>query len=160
MLVGFLALSRCFLGSFCCQFGLLRARAKIDSPHPGSVECAPRQDRNCTRFSRAQVAELVDALASGASGGNPVEVQVLSWAPNDSKPPTGGFVVYEAGPTARPMSSPAATGRDAIRTVFVQRNSPARLAATCRCISLKSSSRRPRILNISTTVKNGAARLA
>jgi hypothetical protein len=27
------------------------------------------------------VAELVDALASGASGGNPVEVQVLSWAP-------------------------------------------------------------------------------
>ncbi len=29
----------------------------------------------------AEVAELVDALASGASGGNPVEVQVLSWAP-------------------------------------------------------------------------------
>jgi hypothetical protein len=28
------------------------------------------------------VAELVDALASGASGGNPVEVQVLSSAPN------------------------------------------------------------------------------
>jgi hypothetical protein len=27
------------------------------------------------------VAELVDALASGASGGNPVEVQVLSSAP-------------------------------------------------------------------------------
>jgi hypothetical protein len=27
------------------------------------------------------VAELVDALASGASGGNPVEVQVLFWAP-------------------------------------------------------------------------------
>ena len=25
----------------------------------------------------AEVAELVDALASGASGGNPVEVQVL-----------------------------------------------------------------------------------
>ena len=25
---------------------------------------------------------MVDALASGASGGNPVEVQVLSWAPN------------------------------------------------------------------------------
>ena len=30
----------------------------------------------------AQVAELVDALASGVSGGNPVEVQVLSWAPH------------------------------------------------------------------------------
>ena len=29
----------------------------------------------------AQVAELVDALASGASGGNPVEVQVLFSAP-------------------------------------------------------------------------------
>lgn len=30
----------------------------------------------------AWVAELVDALASGASGGNPVEVQVLSQAPS------------------------------------------------------------------------------
>jgi hypothetical protein len=30
------------------------------------------------------VAKLVDALASGASGGNPVEVQVLSWAPMNS----------------------------------------------------------------------------
>ena len=29
----------------------------------------------------AEVAELVDALASGASGGNPVEVQVLSSVP-------------------------------------------------------------------------------
>ena len=29
----------------------------------------------------AEVAKLVDALASGASGGNPVEVQVLSSAP-------------------------------------------------------------------------------
>ncbi len=28
----------------------------------------------------AQVAELVDAYASGAYGSNPVEVQVLSWA--------------------------------------------------------------------------------
>ena len=34
---------------------------------------------------RAAVAELVDALASGASGGNPVEVQVLSSAPFLSK---------------------------------------------------------------------------
>ena len=32
----------------------------------------------------ADVAELADALASGASGGNPVEVQVLSWAPSHS----------------------------------------------------------------------------
>ena len=29
----------------------------------------------------AQVAELVDALGSGPSGGNIVEVRVLSWAP-------------------------------------------------------------------------------
>ena len=32
----------------------------------------------------AEVAELVDALASGASGGNPVEVQVLSSVPSMS----------------------------------------------------------------------------
>ena len=31
-------------------------------------------------MSRAEVAELADALASGASGGNPVQVQVLSSA--------------------------------------------------------------------------------
>lgn len=31
--------------------------------------------------SKAQVVKLVDTLASGASGGNPVEVQVLSSAP-------------------------------------------------------------------------------
>ena len=30
---------------------------------------------------RAQVAELVDALASGASGRKAVEVRVFSWAP-------------------------------------------------------------------------------
>jgi hypothetical protein len=29
----------------------------------------------------AQVAELVDALGSGPSGGNTVEVRVFSWAP-------------------------------------------------------------------------------
>ena len=31
---------------------------------------------------RAQVAELVDALASGASGLTVVKVRVLSWAPS------------------------------------------------------------------------------
>ena len=30
--------------------------------------------------TEAQMAELVDALDSGSSGGNPVEVQVLFWA--------------------------------------------------------------------------------
>ena len=33
------------------------------------------------RQHRAEVAELADALASGASGGNPVEVRVLFSAP-------------------------------------------------------------------------------
>src|SRR5579871_6294164 len=33
------------------------------------------------RLAPAQVAELVDALASGASGVKAVEVRVLSWAP-------------------------------------------------------------------------------
>jgi hypothetical protein len=32
------------------------------------------------------VAELVDALVSGISGGNTVEVRVFSWAPNFKKP--------------------------------------------------------------------------
>src|SRR5215469_5198207 len=36
-------------------------------------------------FTCAQVAELADALASGASGLTVVEVRVLSWAPNISK---------------------------------------------------------------------------
>ena len=34
----------------------------------------------------AQVAELVDALGSGPSGGNTVEVRVLSWAPDQKNP--------------------------------------------------------------------------
>jgi hypothetical protein len=34
-----------------------------------------------TKRPRAQVAELVDALASGASGLTVVKVRVLSWAP-------------------------------------------------------------------------------
>ena len=37
----------------------------------------------------AQVAELVDALASGASDLTVVEVQVLSWAPQSSQPLAG-----------------------------------------------------------------------
>jgi hypothetical protein len=35
----------------------------------------------CTEVVFAQVAELVDALASGASVCKDVEVRVLSWAP-------------------------------------------------------------------------------
>ena len=37
----------------------------------------------CTNVVFAQVAELVDALASGASVCMDVEVRVLSWAPKD-----------------------------------------------------------------------------
>ena len=46
------------------------------------------------------MAESADALASGASGGNPVEVQVLLSAPNSKNPnlvPVGegfGFLLY------------------------------------------------------------------
>ena len=35
----------------------------------------------------AQVAKLVDALGSGPSGSNTVDVRVLSWAPFDVKKP-------------------------------------------------------------------------
>ena len=42
----------------------------------------------------AEVAELVDALASGASWGNSVEVQVLSSAPNSLDPPS--FLIFPA----------------------------------------------------------------
>ena len=44
-----------------------------------SVELPPFR---ITDQPHAEVAELVDALASGASGGNPVEVQVLSSVPD------------------------------------------------------------------------------
>src|SRR3546814_8970236 len=46
----------------------------VDKPPPGLVK-APLQS------TPAQVAELVDALASGASGRKVVKVRVLSWAP-------------------------------------------------------------------------------
>ena len=36
-------------------------------------------------FRIAQMAELVDALGSGPSGGNTVEVRVLFWAPSPKK---------------------------------------------------------------------------
>ena len=47
------------------------------------LSCAPvplaGQDANI-----AQMAELVDALGSGPSGGNTVEVRVLFWAPTET----------------------------------------------------------------------------
>ncbi len=47
---------------------------KIPFDAPGAAAYTPHT-------TPAQVAELVDALASGASIGNDVEVRVLSWAP-------------------------------------------------------------------------------
>jgi hypothetical protein len=55
----------------------------------------------------AEVAELVDALASGASGGNPVEVQVLSSAPNtEPKSPmlASGFFISGYLPLCKRIS--------------------------------------------------------
>ncbi len=48
----------------------------------------------------AEVAKLVDALASGASARKGVEVQVLSWAPNKTEvSQTGALFRFGHGPT-------------------------------------------------------------
>ena len=67
-----------------------------------------RRCRTLPALPRAEVAELVDALASGASGGNPVEVQILSSAPPDPDPPA----IRDCARTAR---APARGRRPAIR---------------------------------------------
>ena len=45
-----------------------------------SLDMAYNFAANAGQRHHADVAELADALASGASGGNPVEVQILSSA--------------------------------------------------------------------------------
>src|SRR5690606_9061576 len=55
-----------------------RVKEVLTSPPSPLIMRGPHS----TNVRFAQVAELVDALASGASGGNSVEVRVLSWAPN------------------------------------------------------------------------------
>ncbi len=45
-------------------------------------------------FRIAQMAELVDALGSGPSGGNTVEVRVLFWAPNLKGPHLRAFFIF------------------------------------------------------------------
>src|SRR3712207_79769 len=49
----------------------------------------------------AQVAELVDALASGASGRKAVKVRVLSWAPRKQPPPRLSGSAFEAARAGR-----------------------------------------------------------
>ena len=71
--------------------------------------------RTLPPLPRAEVAELVDALASGASGGNPVEVQILSSAPPEPR----AFRTAQAAP-------PPAPGRpDGHRTASGSRWRPA-----------------------------------
>ena len=78
----------------------------------------------------AQVAELVDALASGASGGNPVEVQVLSWAPDSKEPPKGRLFTIWMPPEG--ATSMVGTGKSSSSymkaTQFPVRKQPAPLS--------------------------------
>ena len=55
----------------------------------------------CYTANRAAVAELADALASGASGVKPVEVQILSWAYYLNSKPLWMLGGLEAGSRAR-----------------------------------------------------------
>src|SRR5690606_1510758 len=57
----------------------------------------------------AEVVKLVDTLASGASGGNPVEVQVLSSAPIQKAPPRGSLFSLWRVLKAAAMPLPACT---------------------------------------------------
>ena len=57
---------------------------KMQGPVPSPKGSAAIDFRGCGSYlkgSQAQVAELVDALASGASARKGVEVRVFSWAP-------------------------------------------------------------------------------
>jgi hypothetical protein len=50
-----------------------------------AADATAKQQQLAVNRTLAQVAELVDALGSGPSGGNTVEVRVLSWAPDVRK---------------------------------------------------------------------------
>src|SRR5664279_1425286 len=52
----------------------------------------------------AQVAELVDALASGASGLTAVKVRVLSWAPVAPTPAINFTQIAPPAPAASPLA--------------------------------------------------------
>src|SRR5215469_12360934 len=70
----------------------------VDKPH-----FAPQNKYCLVFFTCAQVAELADALASGASGLTVVEVRVLSWAPNMR----GMYATARNSPTATKVCFPA-----------------------------------------------------
>jgi hypothetical protein len=54
---------------------------QIPTNHVDKTATRPVRTPSACLQAHAQVAELVDALASGASGCKVVEVRVLSWAP-------------------------------------------------------------------------------
>ena len=58
----------------------MRIRALTAPPPPASGPLLPGTQRFCS-VPRAQMAELVDAPASGAGARKGVEVRVLFWAP-------------------------------------------------------------------------------
>lgn len=74
----------------------------------------PHRHKRC---GFARVAELVDALASGASGGNSVEVRVLSRAPSFKNPrPVGVFFWRSAAPRRTRLGYPATYATIAARS--------------------------------------------
>ncbi|CAG9193261.1 hypothetical protein BCAR13_1070029 [Paraburkholderia caribensis] len=94
---------------------------------------------------RAQVAELVDALGSGPSGGNTVEVRVLSWAPlsqaeqitpQSDKP--AGFFVFGAVPP-RPIGNATTHVTCSVIRVFILHEH--RLSLNDDCSSTQVSAR-------------------
>ena len=77
--------------------------------------------RRNRRDAQAEVAELVDALGSGLSWGNPVEVQVLSSAPDYKK------ARPKAGPS---LFSPPQAENGFRSTIVSARSGPVEIAST------------------------------
>src|SRR5690606_40104031 len=61
--------------------GVYKEKGGPYSSRPQRQRCRCNTETKATHRFSAQVAELVDALGSGPSGGNTVEVRVFSWAP-------------------------------------------------------------------------------
>ena len=67
-----------------------RERQPQQAIHDGSILAGLLYFQVPARVTDAEVAELADALASGASGGNPMKVRVLSSAPASALFSRGG----------------------------------------------------------------------